>query len=183
MNEEVDDVLIRPITENDVDDAENFLQFINGIICENSTKTSFSRKRSIKEEVNWLQKVIALYKEKKMLQMVASKYGRIVGMCDITLLEERKSHVGDFGIAIASDLRGKKLGQRLAEITIRDGAQFFEGRLKILRVCFPASKTRVRRFYELLGFETVAVVPEQYSFETLEPEMIMLRHIAKENQS
>lgn len=182
MCQEVDNVLIRPIVEDDLKNSESFLQFINGLIRENS-KTSFSRTRNIEEEINWLQKIIALYKAKKMLQMVASKCGRIVGMCDITLLEERRSHVGDFGIALVRDIRGKKFGQRFAKTTINESTLFFGGRLRVLRACFPASKTDVGKFYELLGFEAVAIVPDQYLFETLEPEIIMLRRATKEDRS
>lgn len=176
----VDDVEIRKISEMDINRAGDFLRFINGIISDDSNKTSFCVEREIEYETNWLREVITLCKQKKMLQMVALNCGEVVGMCDITLLSERKSHVGDFGIALLRDYRGKKLGRRLAEITIKEGAQFFGEAFMVLKVCFPSSKSGVKKFYESLGFAVVAVVPDQYLFETLEPELVMLRRTKKE---
>lgn len=182
MNHIIGNVLIRPLEEDDVSKAESFLRFINEIIRETSAKTSFFRERNIDEEIGWLKKALTLHQHKKMLQMVALKHKEIVGMCDITLLEERKSHVGDFGIALLRHYRAKGFGRKLAELTIEEGIQFFGERLKVLRVCFPASKTRVRTFYELLGFVAVAIIPDQYLFDTFEPEIIMLRQLTKETR-
>ena len=102
---------------------------------------------------------------------------------DQTLLGERKSHIGDFGIALAKEVRGRMLGCELAGVTIKKGIVFFEDRLKILRACFPISKDKAKRFYELLGFKVAAVVPDQYLFDTLEEEIIMNKRITKEDRS
>ena len=77
-------VLIRSITEEDLNNVRAFLRFINEIISDSLIKTSFSRERTIEEEADWLKKVIALYKQKKMLQMVAIRDKKVLGMCDIT---------------------------------------------------------------------------------------------------
>jgi len=163
--------------EEDIDNAEVFMEFINEIINDDSVKISFKEKRTLRGEIGWLKDVIKLMDQKKMIQMVAFQNSQVIGMSDITLLKERKSHVGDFGIALTKRSRGHKTGFILAKATMERGIDFFEGQLKMIRVCFPASKDQVKNFYKNLGFVEVARIPDQYLFDKLEAETVMIKKI------
>jgi len=177
MKDGFNGVLIRSLTEADIDNSKEFLRFINGIISDLSVKVSFKEQRTIKEERLWLSEVVELINQRKMVQMVSFLDNEVVGMSDITLLRERKSHVGEFGIALNDRVRGKKLGFELAKATIRKGVMIFGDSLKVIKVSFPASKNRVGGFYKSLGFVEVATIPDQYFFDDLEAETVMIKRI------
>lgn len=177
MKDGFDSVLIRSLAEADVNNADKFLKFINGIINDPSVKVSFNEQRLIGEEKAWLTEVVGLINQKKMVQMVAFLNSEVIGMSDITPLRERKSHVGEFGIALTDKVRGKRLGSKLAEAVIKESISLFGNRLKVIKVSFPASKNRVKDFYKSLGFIEVATIPDQYLFDELEAEIVMIKRI------
>ncbi len=177
MKDEFGDVLIRSLVEADIDNAEKFLKFINAIINDPSIKVSFDKQRSIDEEKVWIREVVELIKQEKMVQMVAFLDNEVVGMSDVTLFKEKKSHVGDFGIALTEKARGRQLGFRLAKATINESIDLFGDHLRVIKVSFPASKDKVKDFYKSLGFIEVAEIPDQYLFDELEAETVMLKRI------
>ena len=177
MKDEFDGVLIRSLTEADIDNTEKFLKFINEIINDPSAKISFKDQRTINEEKSWLIEAVRLINQKKMVQMVVFLNEEVVGMSDITLLRESKSHVGEFGVALTKKVRGKKLGSELAKATIKESINLFSSCLKVVRVSFPSSKKRVEDFYKSLGFIEVATIPDQYLFNELEAETVMIKRI------
>ncbi|MFH1387848.1 MAG: GNAT family N-acetyltransferase [Patescibacteria group bacterium] len=177
MKDEFDRVLIRSLIEVDIDNAEKFLKFINEIINDPSAKVSFNKQRVINEEKMWLKEVIGLINQKKMVQMVVFLDNEVVGMSDVTLQRERKSHVGEFGIALTEKARGRKLGSKLAKAAIEESMNLFGDRLRVIKVSFPVSKNQVKDFYKSLGFIEVAIIPDQYLFDELEAETVMIKRI------
>ncbi len=177
MKDRFDGILIRSLTKADINDSENFLKFINGIISDPSVKVSFKERRTVEEEKVWLTEVIELINQKKMVQIVAFLDNQVVGMSDISLLRERKSHVGEFGIALNDQVRDRKLGSELAEAAIQESVNLFGDDFKVVKVSFPSSKSRVKDFYRSLGFIEVATIPDQYFFDNLEAETVMIKRI------
>ena len=168
------EIEIRGLLEKDLKKAKKFQDFINSLVEENA-KILINTKKTLKQEQEWLKSVLEGVKKRKKVFLFAKHNNKVVGTTGIELGEERKKHVGDFGIAIIKGYRGIGLGKYMIQEILRQAKE-----LKPIPKCirlgvYPNNKPALA-LYKKSGFKKVAVIPKQITFgKKMIDEIIMVR--------
>lgn len=150
-------IIIRYPKKSDVKDV---WRFYNKVIKETENLNRISPV-SLKDERKWVYDVISKMKKGNMILLLAEANGKIVGSASIERKgEERKKHVGGFGIAILQEFTGLGLGTRAMvnlEKNILSG-------LKVLMLDVYEKNKIAQNLYRKMGFKSIGAIP--YSVKT-----------------
>lgn len=95
----------------EMSDTENLLELMNSLV-EEKANIRYRRKLGLEEQIDWTAEMLKRIEKKKRVQLVVEKDGKAVGSMSVNLDEESKSHVGEVGIVLAEEIRGKGVGER-----------------------------------------------------------------------
>jgi len=87
-------ITIRKTTKLDLKNAKKFQVFINSLIKEEA-KILMNKKLTLKEEKEFLERMLKGIKDKIRVFLVAEHDGKIVGTTSIELNRWRKNHIGN----------------------------------------------------------------------------------------
>src|SRR3989338_8751113 len=97
------EIIIRFPEKNDAKEA---WKFYNKVIKETESLSRITPV-SLKDEKKWVDEVILKMKKKKSVNLFAEHDGKIIGSASIERkTDQRKSHVGRFGICILQEFTG-----------------------------------------------------------------------------
>lgn len=118
----------------------------------------FAEKPSLADEAAWF---LALYRSAltgDRVALVAEVDGRPVGLVEVrrALPHPEVGHVGELGIAIHRDHRGKGVGTRLLEEALRRS----RGRFVVINLRVFSHNARAKALYRKMGFVAVGRVPK-----------------------
>jgi len=170
-------IKIKKVSQGELKKTEKFLDFINSLI-EEEAKILWNKKKSLKEEKEWLGGVIKNVQKRKEVFLLAEYDDQIVGTTSISLREGREGHVGDFGIAIRKGYRGIGLGKYLLGEVLKLAKKELKPKPEIIRLSvYPNNKPAIT-LYKKMGFKEVARIPKQIKFKRkLLSEVIMLLYL------
>ena len=168
------EVIIRSLSQKDLKQVKKFQLFINSLIKED-VQIEINKKKSLKEELNWLKEYLEKIKKCKTVFLVAEYNNKIVGSTEITLNRGKSEHVGQLGIAIHKDYRGVSLGKCLMAEVIKLAKKQLKPEPKIIRLSVFSTNKPAISLYKKMGFKIVAKIPKQFIHkEKLIDEVIML---------
>lgn len=151
------EVVIRSPKRND---AVKALRYINTLVKETPPPMILAdRTYNLKEERKVVKEILDDIKKKKSVFVVAEFNGKIIGTCGIKQKEMRRSHLGELGIAVLRDFRGKGLGKEMMSIVIDNSKETIKG-LKKLRLDVYADNKNAMRLYKKFGFRVIARLPK-----------------------
>ncbi len=170
-------IRIRKLSKNDLRNVKKFQDFINSLVKEGAQIT-ITEKKSLKEEINWLNDHLKKIKEAKGVFLMAEAENKLVGNTEITLNEGRQSHIGMLGISIRKDYRGIGLGKHLMKEILKLAKTQLKPKPKIIRLSvFPTNKPAAM-LYKKFGFKKVARIPRQIQYKgKLIDEIIMILYL------
>ena len=106
---------------------------------------------SLKEEKQYFKDLFKKINQKKTVKVAVFSGKKYLGSCDIEKQGKRQGHVGLFGIALSKDCRGRGIGFKLAQATIK----LAQKRLRLKQIvlsCFANNKAGIG-LYKKLGFK------------------------------
>jgi len=162
-------ILIRPPKMSDL---ESCLEMVNSLIEEKSMLT-IQKKLTIKEERGYLEGII---KDKNSLHLFLIIDGEVMGSARISKKEGVLNHIGELGISIKKEARGKGLGKKLLKEVLNKAIKKFS--LKIVTLDVFVKNKIAQNLYKKLGFQKVGIIKKgiQY-FGEYEDVMIMAKYI------
>ncbi len=170
-------IKIRKPTRKDLKDVKKFMIFVNSLVDEGA-KILKNKKVSLKEEKEWLEKLLKNIKKKKKVFLMAEVDNIIVGIVSIVLSQGCKEHVGEFGILIKKDYRGIGLGKYLMKEIIKLAKKELKPSPKIIRLSVHLTNKIAINLYKKYDFKKVAVIPKQIKHgDKLINEIIMLLYL------
>lgn len=170
-------IKIRELSKKDLRNAKKFQDYTNSLI-EEDAQILMNKKISLREEKKRLKEELIKIKECKKVKLVAEKDNLVVGIADIPIGSNRRSHVGDFGINIRKGYRGIGLGTYLISEIIKLAKKKLKPKPEIIRLSAFATNKPALGLYKKLGFKKVAKIPKQYKYKgKLIDEIIMIRDI------
>lgn len=170
-------IIIRSLMAKDLKATEKFQDFINSLV-EEEAMILVNSPKSKKDELEWLKESLQKIKNGRGVLLVAESSGKIVGNTGITLLKERKNHIGEFSISIKNGYRGIGLGKFLMAEIIKLAKKKFGKRLKIIRLSVHQGNQPAFKLYQKMGFQLVAKIPKQVQRKGgLIDELIMLKYL------
>lgn len=169
-------IKIRPLSKKDLKSPKKFQDYINSLV-EEDAKIKVNKRKSLKEEVEWLKDSLKKIKKHQGVYLVAKDNDVIVGSAGIGLKTGRQSHVGVFGITIRKGYRkiglGTYLTQEIIKLAKRDLKSLRNIRLGVMNINKPAIA-----LYRKFGFKKVALLPKQMEYKgKLRDEIIMLLYL------
>lgn len=168
---------IREITKTDLNRVKEFQNYINSLI-EEEAMILLNKKKSEKEEREWLKHKLKQIKRKSELLLIIEDDNKIVGISEIKLKSGRQNHVGEFGISIKKGYRGKGLGKKLMAEILKLAKERFGSKLKIVRLSVFSENKIAQNLYKKFGFKKVAKIPKQIQYKgKLIDEVIMIKEL------
>lgn len=137
---------------------------------------SLNKKQTLEEEKIWLEETLQNVKEKREVFLVAKEKNKVIGSSEVKLRKGRENHIGELGISIRKEYRGKGLGTKLMAEILKEARK--ELKPKIIRLSVFSENTIAQNLYKKFGFKKVARVPKQLEYKgKLTDEIIMIKEL------
>lgn len=149
-------IQIRPLEQNDVNEL---LSFMNTLSKEQTYIRLQGEELTMDEEIRYIDDFIRRIKEKKAVKFLAFNEKELVGVADVYLKDKIENHIGVFGITIKKEWRGKGIGRKLMEQTLKEAAESIGG-LKIIELGVFANNPVAKKMYEKMGFVEYGKLPK-----------------------
>jgi ribosomal protein S18 acetylase RimI-like enzyme len=117
----------------------------------------FRTRPTMEHEVDWFAEHYKGTLGGRIVSMVAEEDGHVVGTCSVNSLgpETEQSHIGELGILLRSEFRGRGVGEQL----MRAAIDRCRGKFEMIQLDVFADNDRAKHLYRRLGFETTGKVP------------------------
>lgn len=117
----------------------------------------FRSKPTMAQELQWFSNLYKGVEEGNTVVTVAAEDSRVVGTCDVNRLRPNTnlSHRGVLGILVREGYRGRGIGERLLNETLRK----CRGKFEMIELTV-FSVNRARKLYERVGFRTYGHLPQ-----------------------
>lgn len=138
-------------------DLDDLLEFVNSIVDEGDVKVSHQEKKSKEEEAEWLTGLLEDVEKGEKIALVAEVDGKVLGSTRIDQESSIRSHVGEFGIMLAKEIRGMGIGTKIAEAVIEEAEERLDIETVTLHVF--SNNDEAYNFYKKLGFREAGEIP------------------------
>jgi RimJ/RimL family protein N-acetyltransferase len=152
-------IVFRYVQREDLDDM---LDYINGLITEDTYIEKSGNLVTHDEEEEVLTKMLARMSLGEFVNVVALVDGKYAGSGDVRRGKLRHSHVANLGISIAKEYRDEGIGTELLKTLIDEGKKLG---LRLLTLNCYENNERALHVYESLGFKKAGVYPGAISFK------------------
>lgn len=147
------EIIIRFPEKNDAKEA---WKFYNKVIKETESLSRITPV-SLKDEKKWVDEVILKMKKKKSVNLFAEHDGKIIGSASIERkTDQRKSHVGRFGICILQEFTGIGLGRRMMTEIEKESRKM---KLEVLELDVFGKNKIAQKLYNKMGFTSIGEIP------------------------
>lgn len=168
-------IKIEKLSWRDLRRIKEFQEYINSLI-EEDAMISLNKKQTLEEEKVWLEGTLQNVKEKKEVFLVAKEKNKVIGSSEVKLRKGREKHIGELGISIRKNYRGKGLGTKLMTEILKEAEK--ELKPKIIRLSVFPENTIAQNLYKKFGFKKVARIPKQLEYKgKLTDEIIMIKEL------
>ena len=150
------EIYFRPPTIKDVLALKNH---INQISAEKSFLLFQGVQQTTKSETSWLKNKLDKISQQKCVYLCAFFKNKLIGASEVTLHDDAKSHVGNFGIAINKNFRGEGIGSKLMELVIKESIKNIKG-LKIIELEVFSGNTNGINLYRKFNFVQFGRLPQ-----------------------
>lgn len=140
-----------------MEDLDQFLKFINGLV-EEDTYIYSNRTFDRDQEAEWLSNQLLLLEKGELLHLIAVVKGSIVGSLYVLRQGEKEAHVGSLGIGVVKGYRGLGIGGSLMKEAFKISKRM--GMRSLLIETFSINK-KVISLYSSLGFKKVGLIKEK----------------------
>jgi len=144
------------------EDWKGLLNIINSLV-EERAMISAQKKKTKKEEIEWLTGLLKEIKKKKMVFLVVEVDDKIVGSAEIAIEGQGfADHVGDFGIVLIKEIRGKGVGKKLLFEIIKQAKDKLK--IKIVKLRVMGLNTTAQDLYKKCGFKELGRIKKGFKY-------------------
>jgi len=133
-----------------IKDLDGLLNCINSLV-EERAMVRIQKKKTRKEEKEWLLKTLKNIKAKTEVFLVVDIEGKIMGSSGVTKNRGAMAHVGELGISLRKEARGKGMGKRLFKALIREAKKVLK--VKIITLEVFGRNSIAQNLYKKCGFK------------------------------
>ena len=170
-------ITIRKPVKSDAKNVKKFQVFINSLV-EEEAKLLMNKKATLKEEKEFLERMLKGVKDKTKIYLVAECDNKIIGATDIELERWRRNHIGKLGITIIQGYRGMGLGKHLMSEAIKLAKKELNPRPKIIQLEVYTNNQPAINLYKKMGFKIIAKLPKQIQWKgKLIDELVMIKFL------
>jgi len=159
-----------------MNDLKSTLEMINSLV-EEKAYIIVQKKLTLKEEKEYLKNVMKEIKNKSAVYLVLDIDGKVRGNARVSLIDSGpRKHMGELGISIMKEARGKKLGEKLFKKIVEKAVK--ELKVKIITL-YVVSKNKVAiNLYKKMGFKKISTIEKGYNhYGELLDNITMIKYI------
>jgi len=162
--------------EPKMSDLESTLEMINSLVKE-KTYITVQRKQTVKEERKYLENITKEIKKKSGVYLVLDINGKVCGNARVSLIDSGpRKHVGELGISIMKEARGKGLGEKLFKKIVEKAIK--ELKVKIITLCVISENKVAINLYKKMGFKKISTIKKGYNhYGKLLDNITMIKYI------
>lgn len=142
-----------------LEDTERMQRYFNALSAERTFIRSQGEQVSFEEERAFVETALKNISEQKSIRLLAFVDGEIAGVSNIDMYDKTDRHLGELGISIAKEFRGKGLGEQFMTILIEEAAKALP-QLEIITLGVFSTNKTARILYKRLGFQEYGVLPQ-----------------------
>lgn len=173
--EDLGNVIIRYPTMND---AEDLREKFNKLVEEGAEILAQEKIESDKE-AEWLAEKLAANEKKEEIFLVIEINDKVMGDVGIRKKDEPTlAHVGELGISLREEIRGKGIGTRVSNFLMKKAREELD--IEIVTLRFFHTNNVARKLYEKLGFKEVGKVEDGAYHEGSYKDLIKMRKDLRE---
>lgn len=167
-------IVLRPPRLGDVTILRNY---INNLVAEDAL-ILFNQRQSQAEEKKHLTDMLEAINANQRVQLLAFHDEKLIANSQIVKGKYRMSHIGIFGISVASGYRGEGVGEALSE-TIIDLAKE-KLKIKLVDLTVYKNNKAAINLYKKLGFKKHGLLPKAVQYKQRLVDLVyMYRWIGK----
>lgn len=162
--------------EPKMSDLKSILEMINSLV-EEKAYIIVQKKLTLKEEKDYLKNVLKEIKNKSEVYLALDINGKVRGNARVSLIDSGpRKHMGELGISIMKEARGKGLGEKLFKKIVEKAVK--ELKVKIITL-YVVSKNKVAiNLYEKMGFKKISIIKKGYNhYGKLLDHITMIKYI------
>ncbi len=169
-------MIIRSLQKSDLKSVKMYTDYVNALI-DDKEPIILNEKITVKQEISYLKEQLKNIEKHKEIYLVAMDKKLLAGIIHISLKEGKQNHIGELGMSVKKEYRGKGLGNRLMQEAIEKTKEL-KPIPSILRLSVFSSNSAAIALYRKFEFYTAAILWRQIKTENgLEDEIIMLMKI------
>ncbi|MCK9445262.1 GNAT family N-acetyltransferase [bacterium] len=143
-------------------DVKSALEMINSLVEEKAYIT-VQKKLTLKEERAYFKNILKDAKKKMRIDLMLDINGEVCGSAGVWLLDDGiRKHVGEIGIALKKNARGKGLGEKLFKKTMEKAIKELNVKIVTLFV-YKGNKVAIN-LYKKMGFKKLGVIKNGVSY-------------------
>jgi tRNA (adenine37-N6)-methyltransferase len=139
-------------------DAPSALKFVNALSAERTFVLFQGERMALAQEQAWIGERLAALAAGKGIPLFAFADDRYIGSAVIELGSLVATHIGYFGIGLASDFRDQGVGTALMHAVIDEAERYLAG-MRMIQLDVFASNERGIHLYRKMGFTEYARLP------------------------
>jgi len=140
-------------------DGEEMLRYINTLSKEETFILFQGEQLTLSEETKFVRTLLKKITKNKAVTLLVFHDNVLIGNSGITMKEKAERRVGDFGISIAKEFRGKGIGKLLMGLVLEEGKKHLEGFEICTLGCFQ-NNVPALEMYKQFGFQIFGTLPE-----------------------
>jgi len=159
-----------------ISDLKSILEMINSLV-EEKAYIVVQKKLTIREERDYLKNVIKEIKNKSSVYTVIDINGKVRGNAKVSLVDSGpRKHIGELGISIMKEARGKGLGEKLFKKIIEKAVK--ELKVKIITLYVVSENKIAINLYKKMGFKKISIIKKGYNhYGELLDNITMIKYI------
>ena len=135
------------------EDVDGLLRAINSLVKEKAMIAQ-QKKQTKKGEIKWLTDQLNQIKNKKRVFLVVEVEDKIMGSAVVGIGKENfNDHVGELGISLRKEIRGKGIGKKLLKKIIKEAKKVLK--IKIIKLRTMGINKVAQRAYKKCGFKEI----------------------------
>ncbi|MFA6251825.1 MAG: N-acetyltransferase [Candidatus Paceibacterota bacterium] len=163
------------IRKPEIKDLDSMLEMINSVV-EEKAMISIQEKQTKANEKKFLKNTIKNNELKLAIAKVLEIDKKIVGICSIAPEAGIESHIGEVGIFLKKEARGKGLGKKLFIDVTESGIKMFK--FKILKLFVFSKNKPAISLYKGQGFKKLGTIKKGVRYyNRYEDDDIMIKYL------
>lgn len=141
------------------DDIEMLLTYINTLSKECTFIKFQGEQLTLKEEKKYLDDFLEKSEKNLAVKLLVFTGSKLVAVSDITPSDKIESHIGSFGITVATEYRNQGIGKLLTNLVLAEAKKNLKD-LRIIKLGVFANNPIAKIMYEKFGFIEYGNLPE-----------------------
>lgn len=142
--------------EPKMSDVKSALEMMNSLV-EERAYISVQEKQTLKKEGEYFKTLFKEIKEKTRVDLFLDLNGKVCGSASVSLIDRGiRKHIGELGILLKKEARGRGLGEKLFKKIIEKAAK--ELKIKIIRLDVYSDNKIAINLYKKMGFKKLGTI-------------------------